>query len=690
MQHIEALRGKFKFHIVLVSARLFAQKIADGNESWRSRASVKLKPQLRGLMQACLVAALCYVAAKLGGALIITVPQTLWPLWPGCAVLVAVLLVSPRKAWPSLIPAGLAGFVLYDLQAAVPIASIAWLMLADISEIFVTAWGVSSFLNQPRLDSLKAFAKYSVFTVFLGPLVASSIGIQALNGDKWISWRINFLSEGLAFLTLTPAILGWVGHCRARPRASRTFRLEAAVLLFALVTLCYGMFVARETHVPPALLYSLVPFLLWSALRFGSTGAATSASIVALVSIWGALHGHGPFTETDPVNRVFSLQLFLLFTTVPFMLLAVLVEERKGQEAELRESEERFRLTADTTPTLIWMSGTDRLCTFFNRGWLNFTGRRMEEELGDGWAAGVHPDDLNRCIAVYYKAFDSRTKFEMEYRLRRYDGEYRWIVDYGVPRFESNGTFCGYIGSCIDITERKLSELSLRELTGRLIHAQEQERARIARELHDDISQRMAFLQIGLEQFEQGVPALTSNNRKELNNLVKVASEVSSDLHSMSHQLHPARLDLQGLVAAMGGLCRELNSQHELRIKFLHHDVPAQIPGDVALCLFRIVQEALRNVVKHGKTTEAKVELSGEGDGINLCVSDPGAGFNAEGAQGKGGLGLVSMRERLRLLGGDFAVESEPLHGTRVRVRVPLDGEFVRDKAASKQSKASA
>ena len=651
---------------------------------------MKLKPLLREAMQACLVAALCYIAAKLGGALIIAVPQTLWPLWPGCAVLVAVLLVSPRKSWPILIPAGLAGFVVYDLQAGVPIRSIAWLILADNAEIFVTAWGVSYFLDQPRLDTLKAFAMYSFFTVFLGPLLASSIGIQALNGDKWISWRINFLSEGLAFLTLTPAILGWVRQGRTSLRDSRTYRLETALLLFALVTLCYGMFVARETRVPPALLYSLVPFLLWSALRFGSTGAATSASIVALLSIWGALHGHGPFAEADPVNRVSSLQLFLLFTTVPFMLLAVLVEERKGQEAELRESEERFRLMADTAPTLIWMSGTDRLCTFFNRGWLNFTGRRMEEELGAGWAAGVHPDDLNRCIGVYYKSFDSRTKFEMEYRLRRYDGEYRWLIDYGVPRFGSNGIFCGYIGSCVDITERKLSEISLRELTGRLIDAQEQERARIARELHDDISQRMAFLQIGLEQFEQGVPGLSSINRKELNNLVRVASEVSSDLHSMSHQLHPAKLDLQGLVAAMGGVCRELNSQHELRIKFLHHDVPAQIPKDVALCLFRIVQEALRNVVKHGKTSEARVELFGQGDGISLCVSDPGAGFNPEDTQGRTGLGLVSMRERLRLLGGDFAVESEPSHGTRILVRVPLGGDFGQDRAASRQSKASA
>ena len=184
----------------------------------------------------------------------------------------------------------------------------------------------------------------------------------------------------------------------------------------------------------------------------------------------------------------------------------------------------------------------------------------------------------------------------MEYRLRRHDGEYRWLIDYGVPRFGSNGTFCGYVGSCVDITERKLFEMSLQDMTGRLIHAQEEERSRIARELHDDISQRMAYLQIGLEQFGQAIPALTSNDRNELHNLSELASEVSSDLHSISHQLHPARLDLQGLVAAMGSFCREITNQHELQVEFLHHDVPAQIPTDVALCLFRIVQEALRTL----------------------------------------------------------------------------------------------
>jgi PAS domain S-box-containing protein len=640
---------------------------------------------------AILVGVMCYLSAKLGGILILTEPQTLWPLWPGCAVLVGILLVSRRKIWPILIASGLAGFVVYDLQAGVSVSALAWLLLADIAEISVTAGGVGYFLSRPpRLDSLKTFATYCFFSVILGPIVVSSIGIQALNGDKWISWRINFLSEGLAFLTLTPAILGWVAQARTWRRATRAYQLEAAALVTSLIALSHAMFVARGPNVPPALLYSLVPFLLWSALRFGSAGAATSASVVALWSIWGALHGKGPFSEADPITRVFSLQLFLLFTTVPFMALAVLVEERKQQQAALRESEERFRLMADTAPTLVWMSGIDKLCTFFNRGWLEFTGRTMEQELGNGWAAGVHPDDLERCLHIYTTTFDARAKFEMEYRLRRNDGEYRWIVDYGVPRFGSNGVFCGYIGSCIDITERKRSEMSLHELTGRLIHAQEEERARIARELHDDISQRMAFLQIGLDQFEQSVPGLAASQRKELRNLTEIASEVSSDLHGISHQLHPARLDLQGLVAAMGSFCRELNGQYGLQIKFEHHDVPNQIPTDVALCVFRIVQEGLRNIVKHSKTSEAEVELSGHSQGIDLCISDSGIGFDLDSAEEKGGLGLISMRERLRLVGGNLLVQSEPLHGTRIRVRVPLSTGAIEGTIEPKQFRANA
>jgi PAS domain S-box-containing protein len=139
------------------------------------------------------------------------------------------------------------------------------------------------------------------------------------------------------------------------------------------------------------------------------------------------------------------------------------VSEIREAEAALRESEERFRNLADHAPVLIWISGPDKLCTHFNRGWLEFTGRTMEQESGNGWADGVHADDLARCWEIYSTSFDARRKFSMEYRLRRHDGEFRWLLDTGIPRFAPNGTFLGYIGSCVDITERRRAEAQVKE-----------------------------------------------------------------------------------------------------------------------------------------------------------------------------------------------------------------------------------
>ena len=348
------------------------------------------------------------------------------------------------------------------------------------------------------------------------------------------------------------------------------------------------------------------------------------------------------------------------------------ITERKQADRTLRESEERFRLVANTAPVLMWMSGADKLCTFFNQCWLDFTGRSMEHELGEGWASGVHPEDLARCLGIYSAAFDTRVDFEMEYRLKRSDGKYRWIVDYGVPRFESDGTFCGYIGSCIDITDRKLSEASVEELSGRLINAQEQERTRIARELHDDFSQRLALQGIGLTQLWKKLPETEVEERAKVQDLMKKIQEMSSDMHSLSHQLHSSKLEHVGLASALKGLCEELSSKFKIEIEFAESAICYEIPKDVALCLFRISQEALGNVVKHSRAERARAELYGEGSEIRLRIVDAGVGFNPAEINGRTGLGLISIRERLRLVGGRLSVQSAPMCGTEILVEVPL------------------
>ena len=878
----------------------------------------------------CLVALLCYLSAKLGWALMIK-PQMLWPIWPGCAFLVAVLLVVPRKMWPILIAAGLSGFVVYDVQVGLSLRSTAYLVLADTAEILIASLGVSySFDGLPRLNSVRSLVKYSLFSVILAPLAAAFISTFAFAPNYWIRLRIGFFTEALALLTLTPAILGWVSMGRAWLQKSLAFYLEAVALAAGLSALGYVIFVAPGDSSSPVTFYSLLPFLLWSALRFGSTGICASMIVVASLSIWGAVHGRGPFSGGEPLHNVMSLQLFLFLTATPFMVLATLVEERRETEHAYRESEKRFRLMADTAPALIWMAETDKLCTYFNKPWLDFTGRSLDLERGNGWAEGVHSDDVRRCVDTYTQAFDRREEFRMEYRLRRHDGEYRWVLDIGVPRFDQDHSFIGYIGIGIDvtdrrqaeealrrsearfhlaaqagrmyayewdvatdvvtrseehrnvlglddsakqitrqqvlarvheddharfnaaaeqltpqspsaqisyrvvrpdgstiwleksaraffddqgkmvrvigmvadITERKRAEEALREseerfrlaaqagkmfayewdaatdvlvrsaesaqilrideaapVTGqqilakvrpddrerlsaavaalradrpdlqvayrivrpdgsvvwvertsrahfdergkllrivgmvvditdrkraeealsgmsrRLIEAQEQERARIARELHDDMGQRLALLANELEQLQHKLPDPGHEIGSRIRELQQKTFQIAADVQSMSHELHSSKLEYLGIAAAMRGFCQEFGGQHKVKIEFKSHQVPSSLPSDISLCLFRVLQEALRNSLKHSGATQFKAELWGTPDEIHLAVSDSGSGFDTEAARESRGLGLISMQERLKLMKGTCVIESQPMRGTTIHVCVPLSSE---------------
>jgi PAS domain S-box-containing protein len=576
------------------------------------------------------------------------------------------------------------------------------------------------------------------------------------------------------------------------------------------------------------------------------------------------------------------------------------------------------------------MSGLDKLCNYFNEPWLQFTGRPLHAELGNGWTQGVHADDLKKCVDTYTRAFERRESFEMEYRLRRHDGEYRWISDTGVPRFKANQTFAGYIGSCIDVTDRKLAaealkkseekfskafrqspmaltltsardhryidvnetferitgwrrdevigrtpfdiglwvdasertqitnrimaEQSLRNLelrfrmrdgsvriglssaelieldgepcilgvtaditdskrsqealresedklrllldstaeaiygidldhrctfcnpaclrtlgyervddvlgknmhdilhhsradgtllpaeecrihrvieTGegvhaedevfwranatsfpaeywsypqrkgqqlvgavvafiditkrksaevalagvsrRLIEAQEQERARIARELHDDIGQRLSMLAIEIEELQQNSNALPAPVHGRLHEFWQQTCDIATDVQSLSHELHSAKLEYLGIVAAMRGFCNDFGRQQGLEIEFEAKDLNSFLPSDVSFCLLRVLQESLHNSAKHSGVRRHTVHLWGNEKEVHLTVSDAGSGFNREEVrQNPSGLGLISMEERVKLVNGTLAIESQPKRGTTIHATVPL------------------
>ena len=342
----------------------------------------------------------------------------------------------------------------------------------------------------------------------------------------------------------------------------------------------------------------------------------------------------------------------------------------KRAETQLRESEERFRLVANTAPVMIWTAGTDRNCSYVNKTWLDFTGRPLEAELGDGWVEGVHPDDSNRCLQTYTEAFNRRESFEMHYRVRRKDGEYRWVLDDGVPRFNADGIFAGYIGSCIDITERKLAEESLATIGRRLIEAHEAERTWIGRELHDDINQRLALLAIELDRWSQH--ASTNELTEQVRHARARITEIAEDVQGLSHRLHSSKLDYLGLATAAKSLCRELSEKTKVEIVFEHAGIPHTLSKEVSLCLFRVLQEGLQNAVKHSGVRSFTVDLQGTEESIELTVADTGNGFEEQDAFTRYGLGLISMRERLQLVQGELSVKSQPGAGTTIRARVPL------------------
>ena len=364
----------------------------------------------------------------------------------------------------------------------------------------------------------------------------------------------------------------------------------------------------------------------------------------------------------------------------PERMLGVTVDvtERKQTEQKLRESEKRFRVMADTTPSLIWMCDREGKITYLNERRVAFTGTDSGAGYGDTWTAYVHPDDLKNVQNALAWALKRHEPFSKEYRLRRRDGVYRWMFDVASPRVNGDGSFAGLIGSAIDMTDQRLAQEALEKVGGRLLEAQEEERRRIARELHDDISQKLAVLAMELVNANRKVSGSPEVTKAHLEEIRRHCSDIGRDVQSLSHQLHNSKLDYLGLVGALKGFCREFAQQYDVRVAFTDENVPRELPRNISLCLFRVTQEALYNAVKYSGTREFGVRLTATGDVLQLVVSDAGRGFDLAEAMKNQGLGLVSMQERVRLIQGRFNIDSRSGEGTKIVATVPVTGEKAR------------
>jgi len=289
----------------------------------------------------------------------------------------------------------------------------------------------------------------------------------------------------------------------------------------------------------------------------------------------------------------------------------------------------------------------------------------------DFWVEHIHPEDREYTIDFCQKSSKELDDYQFDYRLVASDGRSVWFHDI-VKVMRHDGKPAILSGFMIDITARKRMEEELQNLSSRLIYTQEEERKRIARELHDDFNQRLALLTIDIEQLVHEHTRTPEDFDGHVRTLVDRIKDLSVDVHRLSHSLHPAILDHLGLAAAVRSLCREMSVRHDLRIRFSGPKLPDVVPNDVALCCYRIVQEALRNVIKHSGAREAHVELARTKQRLELHIRDQGAGFDVAEAESRGGLGFTSMRERLRLVGGRITIKSSVAHGTEIDVLVPL------------------
>jgi PAS domain S-box-containing protein len=617
--------------------------------------------------------------------------------WPPNVILLAALLVTPPSWWWPCILAAFAAHLLADVQLSVAPATIAVPVqfAGNVLQALLAALALRRLNDPPwRVDTLRSMLAMLAVAGVAAPVLVSALVIYIYVWVGWMAdfataWNVRFLANAVSTITLAPLLFtmagtGLQGVRELAPRRVAEFLAVLAGLLAA------GTLVSRSatSAAELPLLYAPLPFLLWAAVRFGSPGLCITLVATLLLFI-GQTFG-GPSVTPVPADNTITLAVFLMAIAVPLLLLAALVQERRRAEEQIAGSEQRYRLAVAAGSVSVWdadlETGRISVDPVLKRA-LGYSEHEIPDTF-EGWTAHVPPDDMARMRATAHDHLDgATTDFEVEHRMLHRDGSIRWFHARGGVTARRKGKAVRMSGTVTDITERKRAEQTLREneialrtsydriqdLAGRLITAQELERSRIARDLHDDVNQQLAALSIALSNVKRGLQTPRDKNlQEELSRLQQRAIHLANVIRNLSHELHPGVLQHAGLIAALEAHCAEFRTQQSIELTLSAADVIDGIPQEVALCLYRVVQEGLRNIAAHAGARKVKVTLRAIDDSLELIIADDGQGFNPSETRARQGLGLISLDERVRLVGGRLTIKTEPQGGTEVRVKIAL------------------
>jgi PAS domain S-box-containing protein len=615
-------------------------------------------------------------------------PDPISTLWPPNAILFAGLLLAPQRSWWLVLLAVLPAHLIVQLQSGVPMLTLIGWFITNTSEALVGAYCLRRFAEGESLfKSFRGVSIFIVFGVIFAPFVTSFLdaAVVVMTGwgiNYWLLWRERLLSNMLANLTLVPAITLIGSGAVEWVRKTSHWMIVEAVILAVGIALTANFVFGGQTALHSSnsvLIYAPLPLLLWAAVRFGPGGVSAGLLIIALLSIWNAIHGRGPFTADLPASNVYFLQIFLILIQVPLIYLAALIEERKQVTGLLGASEERYRNVVETQTELICRYLPDTTLTFVNDAYCRYFGKSCDELVGTKFIEFI-PQSSRAATLKYIESIIARPRVAVtEHEVMGPDGSKRWqqwidrvILDPGGRVVELQG-----VGS--DFTDLKLAEESLQHLTARLLNIQDEERRRLAFELHDGTAQNLFALTVKLAGLERSSYSWTAEEKKSFEESLALGEQALKEIRTLSYLLHPPLLDHAGLVSALRWYVEGFSMRSSIYVDVIVPEDMGRLPPELETALFRIVQEGLTNIQRHSGSDTASISLERSEDQVILQIADQGSGMLIETAQAAGdfrsaGVGLRGIRQRLSYMGGRLEIDSSS-QGTTVTAIVPISRE---------------